>query len=526
VQLPKLNLEPYLDMAWRRRWWIVVPVVLCLLGGVFVAKTTPKVYRASTLILIEPQRIPAGYVRSTVTEDVSSRLHTIAEQVTSRTNLEQIITTFRLYQKPEDRIQDFMSKFKQELNRLRGKQEQESAEARRVDPLALVDELRKKIGINLQGRGETNGFRISFEWHNPRVAADVANAVASQFIEENLKVREQMAMGTTAFLQSELEKLRRELTTREQGLQAFKAQHMGSLPDQLESNLSVLAQLQAELDNLEKRVDAGKQEVVMLEGRLREVRGAGDKGSATALDGAYVLEETPAAKELRTLEAQLTTLRNRYTEKHPDVVAALRRIEALKRQVAEEGSSVRVGTGKGAEVSGPGQVLMTQLMESRKKLAEYEARVAEVRDQIAQYRKRIEETPRVSLDLANITRDYGAVRSRYDGLMSKLLDAQMAEELEKRQKGEQFRVIDPAVAPSKPSKPDVPKIMLMALGLGLALGFGVAYGIELLDPRFYWPEEVESYLKAKVLVSLPTLQDRSTKGRRLVLWRRLRRAAG
>ncbi len=510
-------------MAWRRRWWIVVPVVLSLLGGLYVAKTTPKVYRASNLILVKPQEIPSGIVRPMVSENLTDRLYSITEQVMSRNNLEHIITTFRLFEKREDRIQDFMSKFKQEIRRLRGKTEEAADAEEKVDPMALVDSLRRKISIAPQGRGQTNGFRISFEWHNPKIAADVANFVASQVIEENLKIREQMAMGTTAFLEAEVEKLRKEITNREQGLQAFKTMHMGSLPDQLESNLSVLGQLQSELESLEKRLDAEKKQMAMLEGQIREVRSG---GKAVASSGSLLYEMTPAAKELRNLEAQLTTLRNRYTDKHPDVTAVVRRIEALKQQVAREGEYVGVGSSKGAEQTDPARLLAGQLLESQKKIGEYEARISEVRSQIAMYRNRIEETPRVSLDLANITRDLGAVQSRYQGLLSKLLDAKMAEELEKRQKAEQFRMIDPAVPPSKPAKPDVPRILLMALGFGLALGFGVAYAIELLDPRFYWPEEVENYLKAKVLVSLPVLHDDARKARRMFLWRRFGRASG
>ncbi|MGQ9671076.1 MAG: Wzz/FepE/Etk N-terminal domain-containing protein, partial [Desulfosoma sp.] len=167
MQLPKLNIEPYLDMAWRRRWWIVVPVILCLLGGVFVAKTTPKVYRASTLILVQAQQIPPGIVRPMVSEDLTNRLYSIADQVLSRTNLERIITTYRLYHSREDRIQDFLSKLRQEIHRRRGTPEGEAAgeDKMKVDPLAMVDELRQKISIAPQGRGRTNGVRISFEWH-------------------------------------------------------------------------------------------------------------------------------------------------------------------------------------------------------------------------------------------------------------------------------------------------------------------------------------------------------------------------
>jgi capsular polysaccharide biosynthesis protein len=83
----------------------------------------------------------------------------------------------------------------------------------------------------------------------------------------------------------------------------------------------------------------------------------------------------------------------------------------------------------------------------------------------------------------------------------------MSEEMEKRQKGEQFRVVDPAVAPSLPFKPDVQKIMIMALALGLGLGGGLAYLKESLDPGFYTQEEIEAYLDTEVVVSFPIVES-------------------
>jgi capsular polysaccharide biosynthesis protein len=105
--------------------------------------------------------------------------------------------------------------------------------------------------------------------------------------------------------------------------------------------------------------------------------------------------------------------------------------------------------------------------------------------------------------MTKIMRDYDTVRARYDSLAAKRLDAKMSEELERRQKGEQFRVLDPAIKPEKPFKPDIMKAMIMAAIAGLGLGCALAFAREAMDPCFYSPEEVEAYLGANILLSIP-----------------------
>ena len=92
-----INIEYYFDLVVRRKWWIILPALVSIACGVIYIKITPRVYKANTLILVQPQRIPTSYVEPTVTEGLESRLRTITQQVYSRTNIEKIIDEFHLY---------------------------------------------------------------------------------------------------------------------------------------------------------------------------------------------------------------------------------------------------------------------------------------------------------------------------------------------------------------------------------------------------------------------------------------------
>lgn len=513
LQIPKFQLGPYIELVWRRKWWIVVPLAAALISGAAHVAMSPEQYRASTLILVEAQRVPNSYVQTTVTESLQSRLRTISQQVNSRTNLEQVIDQFGLDESQDTkqgRLQAVADKIRDKLLSAIGGGTAESKEDNPEENqslFSLVESVRKKVDISL--KSGNRAFEIAFVWRDPQTAAQVANALASQFIEQNLRVREEMAIGTTRFLDSEVDRIRRELVGKENALEQFKKEHMGMLPDQLGSNLNFLSQKREELDNLEKRVAMEKQQAMMLRNQMSM-----NENQFAMEPEPLLFEEDLGGGEVARLEEQLENLKTRYTEKHPDVRALSRRIENLKQtnetmnatqELVQEEPAIPEFT--------PQDMLKPQLEQIQARIAQYEQEIEEVKTEIAKYQKRVEQTSEVELQLKNLQRDYRTVNSRYQNLLSKKLNAQMAEELEKRQKGEQFRVIDPAVAPAKPFSPDVKKVMLMALVLGAGLGGGLAYVRESLDPAFYSCEEVEKSLDTRVLVSLPIV-EMSRKGKR------------
>lgn len=478
-----INIEYYMNLAVRRKWWIIVPVLLSILAGAVYIKITPKSYKANTLILVEGQKVPTSYVRSTVTESLQSRLHTITQQVYSRTNLEKIIEQFNL-----------------------------DADNRKEKPTAeLVKNLRQKININLRGSGRTQAFEISFIWHNPKTVAEVTNAIASQFIEQNLKVREDMAMGTTAFLENEAEKMRIELEDHEKRLELFNKQHMGMLPSELESNLNILGQLKEELNHLETRIQAENAQAVMLQRQAQMIQMEQMQPSdfiEIVLDEAGGMQ----SEDITDLESQVRQLRLRYTEKHPDVVALRRRISLIQQNLTDDTTGNEASPSESVE-DFPAQFdnplafqqdqIKFQLEGINKNIESYQKKISNVKKEIQSYNNRIKRIPEVELDLTKLTRNYSTMQSRYQSLLQKKINARMSEELERRQKGEQFKVLDSAIIPEKPVKPDVKRVMLIALLAGLGIGCGLAYLREIMDGSFYSTEDLEAFLGAKVLVSIP-----------------------
>jgi len=203
------EIEKYKEIALRRRWWIIIPFLLSILIGIGLNLKLPKVYQASTLILVQPQKIPASYVREIVSVDIRDRLSTITQQVKSRTNLEKIIKELNIYNEPGSQM--FMED--------------------------KIQSLRRRIRVNVSrgGRRGANAFEIFFTGKHPKQTAEVANALASYFITENLRLREDHAIGTSEFLMDELEGIRRRLVEKEEGLKRYRMRYMGGLPEQLDT---------------------------------------------------------------------------------------------------------------------------------------------------------------------------------------------------------------------------------------------------------------------------------------------------
>jgi uncharacterized protein involved in exopolysaccharide biosynthesis len=128
-----------------------------------------------------------------------------------------------------------------------------------------------------------------------------------------------------------------------------------------------------------------------------------------------------------------------------------------------------------------------------------------IRNQIVQYRQRIENTPSREQALAVLTRDYNNTREVYSSLLNKTQAAQQAENLERRQKGEQFKIIDPARIPEKPYRPDITKILLIGVFLGFFGGAAVAFFREQMDRSFRDAEDLQVALGFKVLANIPRI---------------------
>ncbi len=461
----------YINLLLSWKWFIILGAAPILAAGFLYCLITPNVYKTSTSIIVVAQRVPENFVASTVTGDISQRIRAIMQQITSRTNLEKVIKEFNLY-----------------------------PEAREVLPMEkVVAIMREKIEVNIPKTREINSFKLSYEGKNPVLIAEVLNYLANMFIEENLKLREKQAMNTANFLNAELEKIHQKLSARENALKQYKMEHMGELPEQLASNNAMLERLQTEYETVQENLRRAEDRKLLLASQAR----LGETQANTAAG------EPASTTTLSSLKKRLKALRSRYTEKHPDIVELKSRIAQME---AAQGN--QTSEENGSQTSGETLLdseLAFQLKNIDTEIRNMKRDSAHLREQIAMYKKRIENTPKREQELLDLTRDYDNLRRTYDSLMARKIQAEEAAALERRQQGEQFRIIDPARVPEVPIKPAIGKILLMAFALAFGGPAGVAIGIEMLKQKLYDPDDVESAFAIPVLAIVPLLLTQKEK---------------
>jgi len=282
--------------------------------------------------------------------------------------------------------------------------------------------------------------------------------------------------------------------------------YMGELPQQMEANLRSLDRLQMDVNATRDNIQAAANRVTILEKQVNEAAtGARSQGAVEPTSTNQGRGGDPLIARLAELERTLTTLSVEYRETYPDIMQTRQEIEAVKGQLA-----IKYGVSKDDVKPGSTKLIdpmlrdqMRQRDEAKNDLDVLKERLRRLLEQVKQYEGRVERVPTREQELMILIRDYDNMQKNYQSLLEKRLNARLAENLEKRQKGEQFRILDPANLPVTPESPNRPLILLGGLVVGCGLGFGSAFGIEFLRPAFRRPEEAESLLGLPILAGIP-----------------------
>jgi len=445
----------------------------------------PKIYRATTLILVQPQEVPEDYIKPTVKSLVSDRLNTLSQQILSRTRLETVIREFNLYS-------DTIGKLTVE---------------------EIIKRMREDIKIEIQwtpGRDVQNTFAISYEGRDPRKVMMVTNRMASLFIEENLRARGKQAAGTSDFIERELSTIEVSLREQEKDSRAFKERYMGELPEQLDANLRILERLQDQIKNNNDARKGAEERRIMLQREISRL-----SKQTTSVVGDEVASTNPLLTQLTELKTRLGELQSMYTDKHPDVIDTKVQIARLEKDIAKQGllNDKPKPEGNPLVFNPVVSRLRAEISEVELEITRMKVEAESLRKQIAMYQRRVENTPKREQELAMLTRDYDLLKANYQSLLDKKIQAKMAENLERRQMGEQFKVLDPARMPEKPFKPDPRKIMIIGACLGLALGGGLGFVKEVMDRSFHKAEEIERFLGLPVIATIPKIESKKSEKR-------------
>jgi polysaccharide chain length determinant protein (PEP-CTERM system associated) len=494
-----LTLGDYWLMVRRRKWLWLVPFLTIPFGTALVAFSLPDIYRADAVILVETPKVSASYVQTTVASPVEERVRTIAEQIKTRERLEKVIRDLNLMEEREsvDAYVEF-----------------DAVDDRQNSPAidAYINKMRHNIQVeipktNPYRRGEGGEvFSVLYAGEDPYTVARVVTKLASVFIEENLKVREQQASATREFLSQELQRVNVLVQEQEKVISEFKQQHKEELPERQGANRQVLNQLQQQLQDHRKQLENVRDRKQLLMQRLANPQSA-------VLPGVATPSQNPDATRLEQQLAQLAELQQIYTDTHPEIKRLKRQVAELQRQLTATELESRLAEPSTGEPGQPARAtrgswrwqLQEEIEEINLQELQLERQQANMQLQIAAYEQTIARGPQIERELGDLTRDYENTQKNYQSLLAQEMQAEIAENLEKQRKAGQFKVLRPARVPTKPWQPDRRKLLMMGLALGLAVGGGLVFLVEYVDHSFRDPEDFKQYTGLPVLAAIPQL---------------------
>lgn len=532
----------------RRRFPLGLLIGVSLLVLSFmIALGLPAIYKSRAVILIEQQEIPQDLVRSLVTSFADQRIQVISQRVLTNANLVNIIEKYDLY--PEDRQTQPMERVVATMR-----------EDITVAPIS-ADVVDQKSGKAMKA---TIAFELAFDSHTPTLAQRVANDLVSLFLNENLKQRTEATEETLTFLTVESEKLRDTVAELETKLAEFKERNARALPELAALNLQLMNTREQDLVQIQNQIRSLEQQRVYLESELAQQQPTTDLYSETGqrilgtADRLKVLESEyisvsarygadhpdviamrkeieslraqggtlPSNNELELklerLRAEIATARERYSADHPDVRRLNRELTSLEQQVSlSEATGSADRTAPKARPDNPAYIqLQARLDATIADLRSLQGQRAALQAKLVDFEARLTAAPQVEREYKSLTRDYDIALAKYQEVLAKRQEAELAKNLESGQKGERFALIEPPVIPEEPDQPNRVAIGLLGVVLSLAGSIGAGALAESADDRIYGRSGVMRLLGVPPLAVIPNMdnaESRRTRLRRILI---------
>jgi polysaccharide chain length determinant protein (PEP-CTERM system associated) len=517
----QVSIEHYIQILWHRKWVIIGTFLLVTMATVLIVRRLPNLYTSQTLILVDPQKVPESYVKSTVTGDVRGRLGTLSQQILSATRLQKIIDALNLYQ------------------------EERKKKAREEIVMQMRKDITTTVVSDFGNTTDLQAFRIQYRGRDPRLVAQVTNQLANLFIDENLKAREKQAAGTTEFLDSQLQETRKTLETLESKVTSYKMKHIGEMPESESADLQILGHLQSQLQLEGEALARAEQQKAYLQSMMTQNVPVvdSDPDEVKGLTAESKQGNKPAAPKstISSDRAKLAELLTRYKETYPDVIRLKKKIEAdeAKQALTNPTAATTVATAAaspdGPPVPAPptppstkpaimpshfNPVLQAQIETIDAEIAKHKEEQQRLNKSVVTYQAKLEAIPVRQQEITQLVRDYDMAKAHYAQFLDKQMSAETATQLELQQKAQKFVVLDPATVSEIPSWPNRPMFNLGGAAAGLALGFVLALLPEVFGMAIIAPQDITAASGLAVLEVIPvilTQNDQRMRTRRLLI---------
>lgn len=490
----------YADPFLRRKKFIIACFLVAIIAGVAYYLKIPKQYQATCLIMYQQQKINPTRLSPDSPKHLNEMVNTVSQQVTSRGSLEEVIKKFNLYPGLRKKL-----------------------------PMEDIVEYMRERNITIRSQ-KGDIFSVSFQGKYPKKVMNITNELAAKFIEENLRFREERVSETKAYVQDELDMAKESLDQKEAIMRDYKLKYYNEMPQQLQINVGRLNALQVQYQNNQTNMQNLENTRLLVHEQiaLRKDILAKTKTAAMMLNKQEeVLTGTEGITDLYQAKKALEELQIRYTAQHPDIKRLKKLIEKLEESESEDASTQAHSSAQG-EVSTKKrkaivphdlqlEKLNVQLKEIEFNIESLKAEKTKILKQIDKYQKWVDAAPVREAEWSALTRDYNQLKTHYETLVTQNIAAESAETLERRQKGSQFKIVDPAHFPEKPFKPDFKKIMLLAALLGLGFGGALSFAIDFFDTSFKSAKDLESFIGVPVTIAIPKINTEKEKRKNRII---------
>jgi succinoglycan biosynthesis transport protein ExoP len=459
----------------RRRGKVAAFTALGIfLASYWLAMALPNVYTSYATVLVEPQSVDEELVRAGVAaSDLNERLHLMTAQILSRPRLSRIIDELELY---SDESEYMLREEVIDLMRSRV----------RVAP--VVSEM--QTGGSRRVEQDINEFQIFFDDYDATVARDVAQRLANDFIQTHIEDRVKVSQKSLEFIESELQRLADRIRTVEADIAKVKNENPGKLPEDMTTNQRRLERLQGELASVQRTLSDAQSDEAFYRSQL-----------ATFSHYNAPNDDASPARRLELLKLQLAEYKSKgYTEKHPDIVKT-------RAEIAEVEAGIRSSEGdpESQSTSLVAQQIGAEVRRAELRRAAAEQEVERITKLAAGIQALLAETPAVAEQLDVLRREYEHLFESFQDFSNRRLEATVQAQLERRQLGEQFRVLESAFIAPEPSAPNRLLIVVLGAIFGVAVGIGTALLLEATDTSSHDARQLQTRIALPVLAAIPEI---------------------
>lgn len=453
-----LPIRDLVNMLLRGRRTVIAVFCLAMTAAVAAVLLLETKYRSEAVLLIESQEIPTSLIAAPDSNYADDRIGKIRQQILSRSNLLTLIRVHKLY--PDERSS--LSE-EQLLTLMRGAVDVDLVTAKGSQP----------------GSGSTIAFNLSFTYPDAARAFAVTDQLTKMFIDADKRLRTEQAVGATSFLQARADELRDRLVEVEANRRKVQSRYGGAMPDQLAISSQSSTALRAELSRIDMEMQAVLQQNAALAAQAQEPA---------------AVAETPARAEVRRAQQALDRLAATLSDSHPDVIAARETLENARIAARDEPAAP---TGLAA--------INAAIVGGRSRLAALDGQRGQLVAAIARADQLVAMSPQAAFELNNVERDHENLREQYRDIREKQLEAQVASNLQRENKGEHFSVLDAPTMPIEPISPN--RVMILALGVigGLGAGITLVLGRELIAGRIHGADALTRLTGEPPLAAVPVL---------------------